>query len=308
MTGLTLDQLRTLDAIERRQSFTAAGKELGVATSAVSYAVSSLERVLRLRLFDRTGHRAEMTDEGRRVLESGRGVLERAAELEVLARALKDEWEPRLGVVVDGCLPMRPILAAVRRFSRADLPTHVQLRVEHLGGVRERFASTRADFMLVLDLAGDDRLVTRPLPSVQMRLVAHHTHPLARMRSVDRAELAKHVELVVEDSSKQGAAGRLWLGSPHVMRLSDFAMKRLALLEGVGFGWMPVHLAEADLRARALVPLRFVEGGRHAFAPQLAWRRTVPLGRAARRFLELLAEETIASRAVGGKGVRRGSR
>jgi DNA-binding transcriptional LysR family regulator len=131
------------------------------------------------------------------------------------------------------------------------------------------------------------------------------------------------VELVVEDSAKQsvsGAPGRLWLGSPHVMRLSDFAMKRLALLEGVGFGWMPVHLVDHDLAQRHLVPLRFVEGGKHAFAPQLAWRRTVPLGRAAKWFLELFDEETaaarVATRATGPKGrapgrqkgVRRASR
>ncbi len=306
MTGLTLDQLRVLDAIERRQSFTAAAKELGVATSAVSYAVAGLERALRLRLFDRTGHRAELTDEGRRVLESGRSVIERAAELEVLARALKDEWEPRLGIVVDGCLPMQPILAAVRRFSRAALPTHVQLRVEHLGGVRERFASARADLMLALDLAGDDRLVTRALPPVEMRLVVHRAHPLAKLRGVDRAELAKHVELVVDDSAQHGAPGRLALGSPHVMRVSDFAMKRLALLEGVGYGWMPSHIVGADVAARALVPVRFVEGGKHVFAPQLAWRRTLPLGRAARRFVELFAEETIAARTrTGVRGRRR---
>lgn len=292
----SLDPLRALDAIERTGSFTAAARELGRATSAVSYAIASLERALGLRLFDRTGHRAELTVAGRRVLHAGRGVLERAAELETLARTLRDEWEPRLGIVVDGLLPMPPLLGALTRFSREGLPTHVQLRVEHLSGVRERFRETRADFMILLDFTGDERLVARPLAPVVMRLCAHRGHPLVlgrrRGRKLTREDLASHVELVVEDSRRDAppAPGRLSLGSPHVVRLSDFHSKRLALLAGVGFGWMPLHLVQSDLARRRLVPLSFVEGDEQVLVPHLAWRRAVPLGRAAQRFLGFLED------------------
>lgn len=291
-----LEQLRALDAIERTGSFTAAARELGRATSAVSYAIAALEASLGLTLFDRTGHKAELTVEGRRVLDTSRRVLERAGELETLARTLRDEWEPRLAIVVDGLLPLSPILGAVTAFSREGRPTHVQLRVEHLGGVRERFREIRADFMIVLDHAGDDRLVARPLAPVEMRLVVRPDHPLMigrkRRARVDRAALAHHVELLVEESRRDAlpGPGPLSLGSPHVVRLSDFHSKRLALLEGAGFGWMPVHLVEGDLARGRLVPVGFVEGDRHVFVPHLAWRRVVPLGRAARRFLELLGQ------------------
>lgn len=294
-----LDQLRVLDAIERAGSFSGAARELGRATSAVSYAIAALEKAVGLRVFDRTGHRAELTVEGRRVLDVGRRVLEQAGELEGLARTLRDEWEPRLAIVVDGLLPLAPMLRALRRFLDEGSPTHVQLRVEHLGGVRERFREIRADFMILLDFTGDERLVTRVLDPVEMRLVIARDHPLAAApKAVDRAALAKHVELVVEESRRNAppAAGRLALGSPHVVRLSDFHMKRLALLAGVGFGWMPLHLVHRDLAAKRLVPVRFVEGDTHVFTPHLAHRRGVPLGRAAQRFLELLDREAAASR------------
>ncbi|AKF04070.1 Transcriptional regulator, LysR family protein [Sandaracinus amylolyticus] len=303
----SIDGLRALDAIDRAGSFTAAARELGRATSAVSYAIAALERDLALRLFDRTGHKAELTVAGRRVLEAGRRVLERTAEIETLARTLRDEWEPTLGIVVDGLLPLPPLLGALRRFSREGLPTHVQLRVEHLAGVRERFrtslpGSVRADFMIVLDFVGDERLVARPLAPVVLRLCAHRDHPLVagrkRRARVDRAELAQHVEIVVEDSRRDAppGPGRLSLGSPHVVRLSDFHSKRLALLAGVGFGWMPLHLVQQDLARKRLVPLGFVEGDEHVFVPHLAWRRTVPLGRAAQRFLALLEDAMGAKR------------
>ena len=291
LAGPDLDQLRALDAIDRLGSFAGAARELGRATSAISYSISMLEKALSLRLFDRTGHRAELTLAGRRVLDAGRRVLAESASLEVLARTLRDEWEPRLAVVVDGLLPMRPILGAIARFSRDGLPTHVQLRVEHLGGVRERFSELRADVMMVLDLTPDERLLSRRLAPVAMRLVVSPRHALAKMRGakkrVTRAELAAHVELVVADSRRDAtpSPGRLALGSPHVVRLSDFHTKRIALLEGAGVGWMPLHLVDDDLARRRLVRLTLESEPDPVFVPQLAWRRATTLGRAAQRFL-----------------------
>ena len=42
-------------------------------------------------------------------------MLERARELGQLARDLRGEWEPTLTLVVDGILPMTPLMRALRR-------------------------------------------------------------------------------------------------------------------------------------------------------------------------------------------------
>ena len=82
-----------------------------------------------------------------------------------------------------------------------------------------------------------------------------------------------------------------FLGSQHVIRLSDFHAKRLALLDGVGFGWLPLHLAEADLARGELVLLDLPEGNRWTYQPQLITRRDAALGRAASLFIALLLGE-----------------
>ena len=64
---LTLDQLEVLDAIARLGSFSAAAQELHRATSAVSYANKTLESSLGVSVFDRSGHRAKLTESGRLV-------------------------------------------------------------------------------------------------------------------------------------------------------------------------------------------------------------------------------------------------
>ena len=72
---LNLDALRTLDAIARRGSFAAAAEELHKVPSAISYVVGKLERDLSFEIFDRGGHRAELTAAGQLLLDEFLGNL-----------------------------------------------------------------------------------------------------------------------------------------------------------------------------------------------------------------------------------------
>ena len=70
--------------------------------------------------------------------------------------------------------------------------------------------------------------------------------------------------------------------------------KRLALLGGAGYGWMPRHLVEDDLSAGVLVELDTASGSQWTYRPHLAHRRGTPMGRAARLSSEFLLEEIRA--------------
>ena len=290
---LTLDQLRVLDAIAETGSFTAAAGPLRRATSAVSYAVRGLEEAVGLPLFDRSQHRATLLPAGEALLVEARAVLQQAEHLLHVARELGEGWEPRLRVVLDGVLPQEPLMAAVRRFTHDAPTTRIELKVEFLLGVHERFEADEADLMLSLGVEGDrPELRVEPLPALEVLLVAAPDHPLTDQSTrKTREDLARHVELTVSDSSQAGSMRVADLGSPSVVRLSDFHAKREALLGGVGFGWLPRHLADDALAAGRLAPIPFEEGFRRRFAPRLAYRRATPPGRGARHFLELLHEE-----------------
>jgi DNA-binding transcriptional LysR family regulator len=290
----TLDQLVVLEAIVREGSFAAAAGELHRVTSAVSYAVKSLEDALGVAIFARDGRRAVLTPAGELVLESARDVLARARAVSRLGQDLADAWEPRLVIVLDGILPQAPVMRALRRFNERGSPTQVRLLVEYLSGVRRRFEEEHADVMLVLDHEGDRRLAARPLPDVPMALVAHKSHPVhARPRPRDRRLLAEYVELAVADSGTTAAdrTRRLFVGSPQVVELSDFHAKQVALMSGLGFGWLPLHLAAPALKSGELREVGFEEGDRYTFQPHLVRRRDEPLGRGARLLLELLEAE-----------------
>jgi DNA-binding transcriptional LysR family regulator len=286
-----------LEAIDRLGSFAAAGRELHRATSAVSYAVRTLEDTLGVALFDRSGHRAVLTPAGRLLLGQAREVLEHARRLEHLATRLRDRWEPRIQVVLDGVLPMDPIMKAVRRFTEAGAPTELQLMVEFLSGVPERFEQTDADLMVTLDDSPEQAPRAEALPPVPMVLVAHERHPIHQQAPPrTRAQLAEHIELTVADSGRDAPRpSPLPLGSPHVFRLPDFHAKRQALLSGIGFGWLPRHLADPLLEQGTLRPLGFERGDHHVFTPRRVARSDVQLGRSAQLFARLLSEELDGS-------------
>ncbi len=286
----TLDQLEVLEAIDRFGGFAAAAKRLHRATSAVSYAVKSLESAVGVTLFARTGRNATLTPAGRAVLEAARDVLERSRRLERLGADLEGGWEPELRIVVDGVLPQEPIVRACQRFMARAISTRLLLSMESLSGVRRRFERDEAHIMLAVDLAGDPRLVTQPLPPVEMMLVAHRSHAVHRGKgTIDRARLSSFVEVLVADSGQRDAPPPTRLaqiGSPHLFELSDFHSKREAILAGLGFGWLPSHLVDGDLERRELQPVRFDEGNRYVLQPLAAYRRDRPLGPAARALLE----------------------
>ena len=297
--NLSLDQIAALEAVAREGSVTAAARALRRAPSAVSYNLRTLEEALSVTLLDRSGHRARLSEAGELVLAEGRLLLERARRVEQVAEELRAGWEPRLGLVVDGLLPQPPLMEALRRFLELGLPTKVQVGVEYLSGVEARFAEEEAELMLCLEFSGDLLLHAQPLAPVEVILLAHPGHPLhARSGPLDRGALREHVEVIVADSGGAGAARahRLRFGSPHSLQLSDFHSKREALVSGVGFGWLPAHLAEAPLAAGALRELAFLEGSRYRFQPHLVSRRDPALGRGARRFEALLLEALGAQR------------
>ena len=288
----TLDQLLVLDAIARTGSFAAASRHLHRVPSAVSYTIHALEEALGVPLFDRSGHRAALTAPGRQLLAVAQDLLGRARALDDLARTLEDGWEPDLQVVVDGAFPLAPLLHALREFGLRGIPTQLRLDVEYQDGVIERFDTDHAQLMIALGLEDGGHLRGTPLPRLEMVLVAAADHPLAAQRGLTRDALAAHVDLVVKDSSSAFARKprESFLGTRHVIRFSDFHAKRAALLGGVGFGWLPLHLAAEDLDRGALAVLDLPDGNRWAYTPQLITRRDEPLGRAAALFADLVRE------------------
>ncbi|MGS0730573.1 LysR substrate-binding domain-containing protein, partial [Shewanella sp. 0m-11] len=178
--------------------------------------------------------------------------------IEHLASRFSEGWEPKLEIVIDGALPMKPIMRALKRLAELQIPTKVQLNMEFLGGVQDRFERDSADLMLVKDYRTGPSYRPQALPDITSVLVVAADHLLANEKKLSLFELQQHVELTIEDSSSdKHYRDELQFGGDKVFYLSGFIMKKNALLMGLGFGWMPDFLIESELKSGELVEVDF---------------------------------------------------
>lgn len=296
---LTLDQVETLEAVVEGGSFAAAARRLNKVQSAVSYDIRQMEERLGIELFDRGGYRAGLTQQGRVLYEEGLLLLNRARRMETLAERFREGWEARLEVVIDGVLPMIPVMQALKTMAEEGVPTRMQVKMEFLGGVQYRFERDRADLMVAKEFTADKSHHSTPLPPVECVLVVSPEHPLATLMNEDRltdTALREFIQLSIHDSSEstgQKAEAHL-IGGSRVYYLSDFNTKRQALMLGLGYGWMPTYLVRDDLEKGTLLELITESAPRFKFTPYLVHPVDRPLGRAGTRFLNLLTENLSA--------------
>lgn len=286
---LTLDQLRTLDAVAREGSFAAAARSLHRVPSAISYTIRQMEEALGVEVFDRSGHRVELSPAGIRLLEQVRRVLEDTVQLGALAHELASGWEPELRLVIDAALPRDAIVAGLVALDAASAPTRVRLYEETQEGVIDRFLQDDGDLMWVL---GEDEHVEHlpwgALPDLEMVLVAAPSHPLHLHAEISRSDLDAYVSIVVLDSARHYARTprESYLDTAKLLYVGTFAAKRTLLLAGLGFGWMPLHQVRDDLDSGALRQLTAVDPHRWTYHPRVVWRGDRSPGPAARTLLE----------------------
>src|ERR1700731_1258465 len=93
----SIDQLLGLLAVVVTGSFTAAAKRLGRATSAISYAIDTLEEQLGPSLLDRGPPRKpKLTQQGEAVVSEARAVAQSIGTLRARVRGLLEELEPEV--------------------------------------------------------------------------------------------------------------------------------------------------------------------------------------------------------------------
>jgi len=291
---MDIEAFSLVSAVIEEGSFAKAAEKLHRTQSSISYQVKKLEENLGVEVFDRSEYRARLTPAGQIILLEGQRLQKMVEHIQRLALRFQQGWEPKLEVVIDGALPLEPVMQALKAMADQGIPTRIQMKMEFLGGVQMRFEQDRADMMIVVDYKPDPFLKAQPLQVCTFVLVAARRHPLASQQILSRNQLLDHVELTIQDSSGS-IPDVLQFGGERVFYLSDFACKKKALLMELGFGWMPENLIARELVSGELVELDYTEGTRHQFTPHLVHSQDTPLGKAGEMFRELILQALLGS-------------
>lgn len=268
ISPITLDALRTLDAIDRRRSFAAAADELCRVPSAVSYTIHKLEEDLGVALFDRSRRKAELTATGRLVLEQGRQILKATEELTALVRQAADGWEVELRICIDSVLACDSVYDLIEAFHKLQPKTEIRLIEEVLGGSWDALNDNRCD--LVIGAEGtppSQGFGLHSLGEVVFEFAVAADHPLTQLpMPLPASAIQDYPTVIVADSSRHlpVRSSRLLDGRSRII-VPTIEHKIETQTKGLGVGYLPRHritreLAEGRLQILALdVPRRPVE-------------------------------------------------
>lgn len=257
MLRLSLEALQIVDAIDRRGSFSAAGKELHRVPSTISYTVNKLEEDLGVQVFERHGPRVVLTPAGVELLKEGRYLLRAAHDLEHRVRRVASGWETELTVGMDSMFAACALQDDVAAFYALGQQTRLRIMQEALSGTWEALLDRRAD--VLIGAAGDGPAgggyVSHALGQMEFVFCVAPTHPLAAETAVlERGHLQPYRAISVADSARKLPARTvgLLLGQDS-LSVPDMHSKLRYQLAGMGFGFLPAPCARAAIAAGLLV-------------------------------------------------------
>jgi DNA-binding transcriptional LysR family regulator len=190
---MELRHLEYFVAVAADLNFSRAAQRIHVVQSALSASVARLEKELGVDLFDRSRRQIALTAAGEVFLEHAREVMHTANQARTSVDAFRDQLT---GTVTLGTLMSWGTLnlpAALEEFRSANPLVTVRLRQSITGsaGHLTAIADGQMDLALVSITSPGSRLVTlRELMREPMVFVCEASHPLARRRSVELADLA----------------------------------------------------------------------------------------------------------------------
>ena len=301
MDAISFDQVQVFLAVAEQGSFSAAARSLNRTQSAVTYAVQKMEQQVGFALFDRSSYRPALTEAARALLPRARRIAEEMVAFRAQVRGIADGAEVELALVVDALFPMARVLEALRAFSLRYPAVSTRLYVESLGASTALVLDGSCTIgLLAIGFSGSDLLTRLPLLNVAMVPVAAPSHPLAQLRGPIPAEVVReHVQLVLTDKAV-GTAGRDYgVLATRTWRLGDLGAKHAMLLAGLGWGNMPAHMVEQDIREGRLRLIQLAElaaAGGQVLLPMCAGYRTAdPPGPAGRWMIEHLAATAMTT-------------
>jgi DNA-binding transcriptional LysR family regulator len=294
LDAVSLDQLRTFIAAVDEGSFSAASRKLLRAQSVVSETIGNLEDQIGVQLFDRSGRYPKLTAAGSAILGDARSIITGVDLLKARAKGISVGLEPELSVVIDVFYPIDAITQVAKEFRQKYPAVALRIYVEALGGAIQPVLDGRCSIGVIGSLPVIPDTVTHErMPGIAFLMVASRDHALASHRGkIPREVLAKHTQIVLTDRSELSAGREDGVMSPATWRLADLFAKHHFILNGLGWGGMPLHAVRKDLEEGrlAVLPIEDVPPDGLILAMSAVWQTKSPPGPAGRWFVDRLKQ------------------
>lgn len=247
---MTLDQILTLDNIVKHGSFKMASEAMFKSQPSLSMSIKKLEEEFSINLFDRSGYRPILTEQGKIFYNKAQMTLEHFKELENLATEMGMNGETEIKICVDAVFPLNSISHILSEFFKPHSTTSLNLNIDVLEGVMTRLKNHEVDFAIGPDMSLGINIETIQILESSMVPVIGAKH--AEKSRGNLAYLKTLPQIIVSSSSKPDHDKISGSINNQFWYTSDLFMKEQLISSNLGWGRLPIHQVEQLITAKKL--------------------------------------------------------
>ena len=254
--NITLQQILALDAVVSQGSLQAAASYLHKTHPSVITSLRKLEDELGFALFDRSGYRTILTEEGRLFRQRSRSLLVELHQLGEQAEHIRDGEAAELNIILGDVTPKAEVLQILRRFVEEHTYTGLNLYFENISGPNQRLLAGEVDMIVHHIDKADPRYEYKDFCRVPVvPVVAPGFLDMPITDALGYSDLRDYTQCIIRDTGDTPGDNYFVLPeSPHIT-VGDQYTKKEIILQRMGWGHMPLFMIQEELDKGQLISI-----------------------------------------------------
>lgn len=295
---MQIESLKVFCDLVETQSFTKAAQVNNVTQSAVSQQISSLERIFKALLIERSKKRFRLTREGQVLYEHSKQVIQTYEGLHSKLQEIKEIISGTIRLATIYSIGLHDLPPYLKKFLKSYPTVNVHVEYRRANQVYEDVIGNVVDLGLVAYPVRDSKLETYHLRKEPLVLITHPQHPLAKHKSIKMKQLSGAKFIGFEpDIPTRKAVDRILkehsVEVQHVMEFDNIETVKRAVEIDAGVAIVPQGTVSQEVHKQSLAQVTFDDG--QFYRPLAAiYKKNKVLSPATKQFLAILKDEDKA--------------
>jgi DNA-binding transcriptional LysR family regulator len=291
---MQIESLKVFCDLAETESFTKAAQINSVTQSAVSQQISSLERIFKSLLIERSKKRFRLTREGQVLYDYSKQIIQTYESLHSKLQELKDIISGTIRVATIYSIGLHDLPPYIKKFMKSYPTVNIHVEYRRANQVYEDVYSNVVDLGLVAYPMKDSKLEIIPLRKEPLVLICHPQHPFAKQKSIKLKQLVDQKVIGFEpDIPTRKALDKILreygVDVKHVMEFDNVETVKRAVEIDAGISIVPLGTVTQEVNKQTLAAIEIEDG--EFFRPLAAiYKKNKVLSPAMKQFLSILKD------------------
>ncbi len=292
---MQIESLKVFCDLAETESFTKAAQINNVTQSAVSQQISSLERIFKALLIERSKKRFRLTREGQVLYEHSKQVIQTYDQLHSRLQEIKEIISGTIRVATIYSIGLHDLPPYIKKFLKSYPTVNVHVEYRRANQVYEDVIGNVVDLGLVAYPVKDSKLEVVPLCKDELVLICHPNHPFAKNKTVKLKSLSGQNFIGFEpDIPTRKALDKILkehgVHVHHVMEFDNIETVKRAVEIDAGVAVVPQNTVIQEVAKQTLARVNFDDG--EFYRPLAAiYKKNKVLSPAMKQFVSILKEQ-----------------